>query len=442
MGLYGCIRIAYQLCLNNFDWVFEVVSGKEENTLYEGGIGWALMLIILAVMVWIFWHFFQEEVRDMVRWIRYAEMWAISWILPSDHEFMLNGRTFSFFDYYDGFEFKKRMKSGIEIAHYPGVTEFYKSELGYNHLAQFAAMAMQPLRWPFVVLLSMAAFWCMLKGPGTQYRRKLSLEGLIRTQSKVFPTTVPFVEFNPSKQPPRPPGSPVPAELPLFAEALGPEEWLAYNNVNIPDGKIDKEDASRAFIKQLGTPWRGSKNLAPHKQIILAALCLKAARKRADAEDMLGRLTKCWSFKKGLKLSHDPKLLSEARKVLRSKSIAGKTLSQVNRHAFETTAMIRALQFAREEGGVLASSQFLWLRAHDRVLWYPLNNTGRQSFHMEALGAMSHFKAEKLTRRPIPVPKVDYAVQTIQEYMNSIMARPIPQLDYSKSKKRGVKKAV
>ncbi len=414
------------------------MSGKEEGTLYEGGIGWALMLIVLFVLVWIFWHFFQEEIRDVVRWIRYAEMWLVSWFLPKDYTFVYNGKELPFFDYFHGFKYQYKGR----VKFYPGVADFYKSELGYNKLSFFGAMAMQPLRMPIVLLLTGGAFWCMLRGPGTQYRRKLGLEGLIKVQSKIFPTTAPFVHFNPSKQPPRPPGSPVPAELPLFAEALGPEEWLAYNNVHVPDGQIDKDDASRAFIEQLGAPWRGSKKLEPYKQILLAAFCLKAARKRTEAEDMLGRLTKCWSFKKGLRLSKDPMLLSHAHKVLRDKSISGKTLSQVNRHAYETTALLRALQFAREEGGVLASSQFLWLRAHDRKLWYPLNNMGRQSFHMEALGAMSHFKAEKLTQRPIPVPKVEHAVQTIQEYMSSIMARPIPQLDYSKSKKRGIKKAV
>ncbi len=414
------------------------MSGKEENTLYEGGIGWALMLVILSVLVWIFWHFFQEEIRDMVRWIRYAEMWVVSWVLPADYIFTYRDQELSFFDYFHGFEYQYKGKTEL----YPGVADLYKSELGYNKLARFGAMAMQPLRMPIVLTLGAAAFWCMLKGPGTQFRRKLGLEGLISAQSKNFPTTIPFVNFNPNSQPPRAPGSPVPVELPLFAEALGPEEWLAYNTVNTPDGQIDKQDASRAFIEQLGAPWRGSKNLAPHKQILLAAFCLKAARKRDEAESLLGRLTKCWSFKNGLKLSKDSGLLSEARKVLGNKSLSGKTLSQVNRHSYETTAMIRALQFAREEGGVLASSQFLWLRAHDRILWYPLNNTGRQSFHMEALGAMSHFKAEKLTRRPIPVPKVEHAVRTIQEYMSSIMARPIPPLDYSKSNKRGVKKAV
>ena len=47
-----------------------------------------------------------------------------------------------------------------------------------------------------------------------------------------------------------------------------------------------------------------------------------------------------------------------------------------------------------------------------------------------------------MTQRPIPVPKVEHAVETITEYMGTTRARPIPQLDYSKSKKRGVKKAV
>ena len=102
---------------------------------------------------------------------------------------------------------------------------------------------------------------------------------------------------------------------------------------------------------------------------------------------------------------------------------------------------MRALAFARSEGGVLAPAQFVWLRAHDRGLWYPLNNMGRQSFHMEAMGAMAHFKAERMTQRPIPVAKMGDAVKTIKEYMGSQRARPIPQLDYSGSKKKGIKAA-
>ena len=163
---------------------------------------------------------------------------------------------------------------------------------------------------------------------------------------------------------------------------------------------------------------------------------------RDESDIMLGRLANCWSFKEGLNLNRDKKLLKEAQRILKNKDLAGDTLAKANQHAYVTTALLRALQFAREEGGVLAPASFVWLRGYDRTLWYPLNNMGRQSFHPEALGAMAHFTAEKRTQRPIPMPKVEFAVDTIRDYMKSMRARPIPQLDYSNSKKRGVKKAV
>ncbi len=400
-------------------------SGQQGgDTLYEGGIGWAIMLVIFAVLIWIFWYFFQTEVREMVRWIRYGEMWLVSWFLDSDYTITFKGGEYEF-------------KTGFEK-----VPDYQKAKLGYDHLALFNALAMQPLKIVFVSIFALGGVWCLFKGPRTHCRTRLDLETLIAKQAKVFPGISPFVQFNPSTQPPRPPGAPVPAELPLFAEALGPEEWLAYENIQIPDGKIDRESAATAFKRQLGKPWRGPKKLDPYKQILLAAFCLKASRKRGDCDNMLGRVARCWSFKYGLDLSKDKKLLKEAQAVLSKKDLSGAMLSQINRHAFETTALLRALQYAREEGGVLAPAEFVWLRAHDRTLWYPLNNMGRQSFHMEALGAMSHYKSEKMTQRPIPVPKIEMALQTIETYMKSSRARPIPALDYSKSKKRGVKKAV
>lgn len=400
-------------------------SGQQANSgLYEGGIGWAIMLGIFAVLIWIFWWFFHVEIREMVRWIRYAEMWMISWFVGSDYTVDYGGTLYKFDTVFES------------------TPNYRKESLEYNHLAMFTAFTMQPLKPVFLAALGAGALWCMLKGPNSHYRTSLTIQTLIERQSKVFPVIKPFISFNPGQQPPRPPGAPVPVELPLFAEALGPEEWLAYNTIKVPDGVVDAESAEQAFTKQLGKPWRGAKNLDDYKQVLLAAFCLKASRKRAQCDDFLGRIAGCWTFKGGLQLSKDKKLLSEAQKILGNKDLAGKMMKQINRHAFETTALIRALQYTREEGGVLAPAEFVWLRAHDRDLWYPLNNVGRQSFHMEALGAMSHFKAEKMTQRPIPVPKVEHAVQTISEYMKSSRARPIPQLDYSQSKKRGIKKAV
>jgi intracellular multiplication protein IcmP len=400
------------------------MAGKQaENTLHENAIGWGILLGVFAVILYVLWYYYDVEVREIVRWIRYSEMWLVSWFVGDDYTVLFKNQPVN---WQQGFE---------------DTPKWHKEELTFDHLSYFAALAMQPLKNVFIGIFVAGALWCMFYGPGKQYRSTLGLEGLIKRQAKNFKVIAPFVKFNPSKQPPRPPGAPVPAELPAFAEALGPEEWLAYNVIPVPDGQIDVTAATEAFRKQLGERWKGPKALAPYKQILLAAFCLKAARKRNEADDMLGRIASCWSFEGGLKLSRDPNLLREARAILNNSDLSGKLLAKINRHAFETTAMLRALQTAREEGGVLAPAQFVWLRAHDRALWYPLNNLGRHSYHMEALGAMSHFRIEKMTQRPVPVPKLEDAVQTITEYMKSIRARPIPQLDYSGSKKRGIKKA-
>ncbi len=410
-------------------------SGQQtDGGLYESGIGWSIMLAVVAVLVWLFWYYQAEEVRNIVRWIRYGEMWALSWFIELGNMIGLNGK--------EGYKvpFQGQLVSWKQYFH--STPQWDKNALAYDHLALFNALTMQPMRIVFFVLACLGALWCIFKGPRTHYRTRLDLEGLIARQAKNFPIIAPFVDFNPSHQPPRAPGTPVPAELPPFAEALGPEEWLAYYEIPIPDGKLDEAAVAKAFKLQLYARWKGPMALKPYQQILLAAFCLKASRKRDLSDDMLGRLALCWSIKAGLKLNKDKHLLKDARKVLKDEKLAGLTLSRCNQHAFVTTALLRGLATAREEGGVLAPATFVWLRAYDRTLWYPLNNLGRQSFHTEAIGAMAHFKNEKMTQRPIPVPKVDMAVETMRDYVGSKRVRPIPQLDYSQSKKRGVKKAV
>jgi len=256
-----------------------MADGKENDGLYDGAIGWGIMLVIIAVLLWLFWYYFDTEIRDAVRWVRYGEMWVIGSILQlgaylglyeGGYEVFVNGKYYSW-------------EEGLRAT-----SQFSAQELTNMHLSYFAALAMQPLKIPFMVLLLLAALWAVFKGPKTYYRSKLGLEGLIDRQSKVFPVISPFIDFNPSEQKPRAPGSPVPAELPPFSEALGPEEWLAYNEVKVPDGKVDEEAARQAFIKQLGPRWRGAAHLQPYQQILLAAFILKANRKREQSDIMLG----------------------------------------------------------------------------------------------------------------------------------------------------------
>lgn len=399
-----------------------MAGNSEKNTTSENAKGWFILGFVFLGLAWLIWHYFEYDIKSAIRWIHYGEMWLISHFLSEDYTVPLGRGVASFEQWFQV------------------VPELKKTQLDGGTMSNIAIIALYPWRWIFIAIMVVMGLWAMFAGPGTEYRQVMGIDMLIKFQAKNFPVIAPFVKFNPSNIPPRPPGSPVPAELPLFAEALGPEEWLAFNNIPLPDGKVDQVAAFRAFARQLGPRWRGPKYLEDYKQVLMAAFCLKAARKRDQSDQMLGRIAQCWTHDKGLQLSKDRKLLREARSILKNKKLSDVALRKANQHGFETTAMLRALATAREEGGVLAPAQFVWLRAHNRDLWYALNNLGRQSFHMEALGSMAHYKVEKLIQRPIPRPKVHTAVQTITEYMESIRARPIPQLDYSGSRKKSLKK--
>ncbi len=383
--------------------------------------GWALLAVFLIALGLFLWSMFQYEVKDVFRMIRYAWMWPLSFILPADYTVMWQGQAIRFADWF-------RV-----------IPEIPATSISNTVMAQISTLAMTPYRWVISAILVGFGLWATFKGPKAHNRRKMDLDGLIKAQAENFPYIKPFIKFNPTKQPPRPPGAPVPAELPLFAEALSPEEWVAYFGVPVPDGKLDRDAAARAFAQQLGKPWRGPAHLPLHGQLLLAAFCLKAVRKRTESDEMLGDIAGSWSHDKGFKPSY--KLVSKAKKILRDRDMVGATLLKCNQHAYENTALLRALATAREEGGVLPPATFVWLRGHDRPLWYTLNNLGRQSFHIEGLGAMAHYKAEKLTQRPVLRPKVEDAVTSIADYLASRDARPIPALDYSKSKnKRAIKK--
>ena len=394
-----------------------------KDTLSENALGWFWLALVFAALGWLCWFLWHDQLKDIYRWIKWSEMWVISWFVGDDYTVRWGPYAINFHEWLNA------------------VPNASGASLDEQQLSIISTLATQPMRWPAIIILTGMGLWAIMWGPGTQFRRKMGLDQLIPVQAKNFPVIAPFINFNPNNQPPRAPGMPVPAELPLFAEALGPEEWLAYHQIPVPDGRVDEHAAFVAFARQLGPRWQGPMKMPPYRQVLLAAFCLKAARKRKESDTMLGELAMCWDHEKGLNLKKNSKLYKWAIKVLKDKGLCENTLAQCNQHAFQNTVLIRALQVARQEGGVLAPGMFTWLRGYDRALWYPLNNLGRQANHMEAMGAICHFKMEKRTMRPIPKPKVEDAVKSIVDYMASEKARPIPPLDYSKSKnKSGIKK--
>ncbi len=384
----------------------------------------ALILFIACGIAYLIWITFTHQILQGYLWVRQGEaMVASLWVAPETTVETVSGPV--------------TFQEAKDIVF--SVTPEELLDENYNHWAVINATShviLKSFQIPAAIIFALLAYYALFRSPTSKYRRTHGLEKLIQLQAQTFPVISPIINFNPLKEVPhRAPGSLVPAELPVFAEALSPEEWVAYHRVPLPDGKLDRDQAEQALALQLGPKWQGYKKTAPYIQVMLAAFALKSARKRQEADDLLGELARCWTKSGGLKLSRT--LVQRARKILSKKDIAGDVISECNHHAYTTTALLGALDKARSEGGVLAPAQFLWLRGHDRQLWYPLNNLGRQSFHAEAIGAMSHYRAEKQVHRPIPKPMLKDAVDVMAAYLeNKDKSMPIPQLDFSMIKNK------
>ncbi|MDP9196858.1 MAG: hypothetical protein M3O22_08895 [Pseudomonadota bacterium] len=358
-----------------------------------------LVTVLLCGLTWAIWHFLGAHILSGLRWVRVGELWVIEQITGSVQ--LRNLRL---------------LASAQPVVEWPQAAILSKTVMYY-------------MKWFFAALLAGIAIFVTLRAPDTRFRHKYNLETLIRAQSRFWPVISPLLKFNPTQASARFTGQAIPATLPLFAEALSPEEWVAANRISLINNIPDRDSARRACLTQLGARWTGADSLPPYARALLAAFALKIARKRQESDDLLGKIAASWSPEKGLQLP--PGVTKEIDAVLGSPGTGGEALKVAERHGWFTTAMLGVLKKARENGGVLASASFLWLRGVDRKLWYALNNLGRQSFHTEAAASMAHFMAETEARRPLAIPRVEPAIDSLVTYFSE--TRPaVPPLDEGK----------
>ncbi|TVQ82280.1 MAG: hypothetical protein EA357_09990 [Micavibrio sp.] len=367
-----------------------------------------VFLLFVAVFSFIIWHTLQTELKSGIRWVRVAELRLAMTIHGEDHVIV-----------------HPRYGPQRLDVWYNFLRHVNPDDLRGREIEAATFITQEAVKLYFIILMCLFGAWAIIKGPGTKYKRRMSLESVMNEHAKNFPVIAPFVKLDPRKLKSRPPGSPVPENLPLFAEALSPEEWIAYHNIPYINKKLDREKAFQALVLQLGERWRGPEHLPLHMRALYAAFALKAIRKRKESDELLNELSLAWSHDKGLKIP--VKLKSRINKIIKDPKVHAAVTKYANRHAFQATAMLRALNRARDEGGVLASAQFVWLRGYDRTLWYPLNNLGRKAYHAEAMGALTHYTYEIIAGQRIPTPKFDDAIRGLEEYVGGPAGRPIPK---------------
>ena len=380
-----------------------------QRSPHEEFILTAIIVGLVCGLAFLIWYIFHEQLTEVLRWIRIFEMWLVSLMVSKDFAIIIPSVGVQ----------------NLEIWRNWLPTDDVRN-IGFQEILVMTHLAVPPLMPVFETLLGAMILWTLFRGPGTRYRRKMTLDTLMKEQAKAFPSIAPFIKFNPHKMPSRVLGKAVPSKLPIFAEALSPEEWIAFHKIKVKNHKIDVNQTYQALALQLGPRWKGPLKMPIHAQGLYAAFALRHARKRKESENLLGEMSLAWTPKGGFRPSI--KLRLKIRKVIKNRKLGGALQKYADRHAYTTTALLRCLARAREEGGVLAPASFLWLRGQDRTLWYPLNNLGRKSYHAEAAGALVHFTNELISAQKIPTPRFEEVLKGIETFLSGPSSRPIPPL--------------
>ncbi len=395
------------------------MSSSGSNTPQTDPI-WMLMALLLIIggLMWFLWHEFRPQLLEVLRYMRFGELWVINlftgrevpcmrWLRVADPDNFQPTR--------EAMQWAAACFGGNNLQNLsPQQAQAYYSLSGVS----IGAVAKRTL--PFFSILSIPVFsamaiYALFYSPLSKFRTIYTLETFIKTQAKMWPVISPIVKFKSAEHSARSPGQIIPDKLPPFAEALSPEEWIAWHRIPVTNGIPDREAARRAFLIQLGPRWQGIANQPPYFLALFAAFSLKGVQRREESDELLGEIAKYWTVDGGFQMPMS--LSSKINGMIKDAEIGDPAVAIANQHAYRTTALMGVLRWARSMGGVLAPAQFVWLRAVDRPLWYPLNNLGRRSFHTEGAGAMAHFMAEQSAKKPLPLPRIDTAIVTINQFL-------------------------
>lgn len=284
------------------------------------------------------------------------------------------------------------------------------------------------IRWPVCVILIILAIILFKSDVKSRFKKKHSMVTLLKAEHVNWPQVAPVVNLN-LVATPLDEGGWAMALAPLpFAKKFNILRFekladdpnskrfsLASDNIRLA---INRGEAKRIFTMQLGDYWQGVEVLNIHTQALFAMFAAKMNRDRDGYINLMKQINR--STIKG-------KLDFSGAKELLQKHLNTKLVQRITgNHAYVLTVMASMIMIAREDG-VLATSDFLWLKPLDRRMWYMLNCVGRQTPFCEVAGPFGHWLAERKLRRKSLVPMVNEAVIALERAVTEI--KYVPERD-------------
>ena len=292
------------------------------------------------------------------------------------------------------------------------------------------------IRWPYALVLLLLGGLAVLYGRTADLTRRFSMDSLLKNNAEQFPCLRPVVDrgkylLSPESRDSGPwriartpvqfclengllvdkENKPVSAGKAL-KNGMSDENLEAYGAM-----EFSKENATKVLPEQLGNKFDCLLLLSECRFILAAAFMAYAEGDKKSCMDILDAVSCSYSEENGIcsvNLLEQEDFLEKAESLIMKHRTVLKAPLLLRHAAFELPWFMALLTRARQKG-VLACSQFLWLRPLDRPLWYALNQCGGNTAWAEGLAAWAHYAAEEKAGTSLNKPHIAKAVHSLRE---------------------------
>lgn len=170
-----------------------------------------------------------------------------------------------------------------------------------------------------------------------------------------------------------------------------------------PDGSFDKEKALSfdekktlcVFEAQMGERYSGKETLPDYKLGLAAAFMAFGCGNKEAAQKLLDHMSTTFKEEHGEKSTVWSVAIADAGELFGKYESVEEVEEVFQKHGVYQVTLLMALFFFAKHKGLLACSEFIWLKPMDRTLWYALNQIGGKAAWAEAAGPWAHYQFEE-----------------------------------------------
>lgn len=372
---------------------------QQQNTDNSLAILWGTALVF--AISWLVWHFFHDTIAYYMIQLRLYEMRLMAWVVPSAKPLVTQLQSVK--------------------AHHVNIAD----------LAAISAIVGHYLRFPISIALLGFAFLIYLNRATLRFKKQYNMRSLAAAEQQNWVQITPVTQLDlvntDIDSGPWAMGC-TPIQFAIQKDLLILEEnkraidtTVATLDSHYVQAKLKLEAARQMFTVQLGPYWQDIESLSLPTKALFAIFAARAVRDRQAADALMSQIS---ASAMGMPWDNGTRLMRQldftgVEALLKQYIDHPIVKNIVNQHAYVLTVMASMLVLGREDG-VLASSEFLWLKPCDRALWFMLNCVGRQTPYVEAAGPFAHWIAERAIGHKLRVPMVEMAVDALDMALREV----------------------